>query len=56
MQVIDAVVAPIVLMILLAIGYAYVLGGSELKFTKNLIKWAVIFVVFSFLARACIPH
>ena len=56
MKVIDAVVAPLVLMIMLVIGYAFVLGGSELKFTKNLIKWAVIFVAFSILMRACVPH
>lgn len=56
MKVLDAIVAPLVLMILLAVGYAFVLGGGQLKFTKNLVKWVIIFAVFSFLARACIPH
>ena len=56
MKVLDMVVAPLVVMILLAVGFGYVLGGGQHQFTKNLVKWAVIFVVASFLARACILH
>jgi len=56
MKALDIVLAPLILMIILAISYAYVLGGSQSEFTKNLVNWAVIFVIFAIFARMCVPH
>ena len=56
MAILKLVVAPLITLILLAIGYLYALGGSELVFTKKLIKWTIIFVLFCVLAQMFVRH
>jgi hypothetical protein len=56
MQVIDLIVVPLILFLLLAVSYGYVLGGGELGITKRLIRWAAILIGFCILARMFVPH
>lgn len=56
MQILDLFIAPFLLILLMAIAYLYVFGGSEWGITKKLIKWSVIFILFNLFARMFIPH
>jgi hypothetical protein len=56
MQVLNLIVAPLILFLLLGIAYAFVMGGSELGIVKKLIRWVIIFVVFCIMAKMFIPH
>ncbi len=56
MKILDAIIGPLVVLLLILIAFLYTTGGSNLEVTKKLIRWTVVFIIFAFLARACIPH
>ena len=45
MQVLDMVVAPLLLVMLMVVAYGYVFQAGESSFIKKIIRWIVVFIV-----------
>jgi hypothetical protein len=56
MEILDTIVRPFILLLIIGVAYAFVLGQSEATFTKKLVRWIVIFMVFTLLAMMFVPH
>ena len=55
MEVLVLVVRPLILLLLVAVGYAVLFSGMS-NFTKKLIRWVIIFIAFAALAMMFLPH
>ena len=56
MQVLDMIIAPLILLLIMVVAYGFVLGGGESSIVKKLIRWIVIFIIATVLCRMFVPH